>query len=161
MSINVENLTKLINHLKLVNKKNFDMSEWYEDDEDKWLEKPATELVWYIQQGKGDCGTVACIAGHAAILEAAERNITLEDMGNAEYTAMDWLGLNYDQAHRLFKPGLTPDGRWWAGSLGQLRNHTLQKAIAVLERLKETAESGKPSINWSTPIKKRENPNAY
>src|ERR1700758_4378155 len=105
-TINIRNLTKLINHLRLVNAANFTMGEWFDQEYDnEWEDRPASELVTYMQQGKGDCGTVGCIAGHAGILDAAEKGMISCNISGVQYTAREWLGLSEDLKNALFMPG--------------------------------------------------------
>src|ERR1700744_3940662 len=136
MTVNVQNVTKLINHLRKINEANFDMSEWFDrnyylDEEGYlWDVKPAAELVTYMEKGKGNCGTVACIAGHAALLEAAEKGKLTENITCVQSKAEEWLGLPHEMAQSLFKPGIW-DNNEYAG--GDLRKHSLDKTLEVLE----------------------------
>lgn len=109
--MNIENINKLIHHLKsLKNEENFSMNQWlrfgwFGDSEVDWDDEPASRLVEQMHE-KGDCGTVACIAGHAAILKAAEEGDTSGkyDIYSARDQAENWLGLTEQQADVLFEP---------------------------------------------------------
>lgn len=91
--LNKENIGVLINHLKELPPENFDMADWI-------VER--------------SCGTVACIAGYAALLRA-EEDPALTVRGSQVYFgedrfrsvpayAADWLGLPRSSASALFLP---------------------------------------------------------
>src|SRR5687768_11356038 len=47
---------------------------------------------------RGPCGTVACVAGWAALLNGGPTDGTID----TEFWARDWLGLGHSDARRLF-----------------------------------------------------------
>ena len=76
-----------------------------------------------------DCGTPACIAGHAIDLAGQW------SYNAAVWDAVEWLGLDNDQGHALFDPiPLSPDDK----------DPTTQDAAATLRHLAETGE-----VDWS------------
>jgi hypothetical protein len=81
-----------------------------------------------------DCGTAACIAGHAAILAGYEANV------NAGVDIVDvaqkWLGLEYGEAISLFEPYTI---RW----------DRITPKIAA-EHLRNIALTGK--VNWNSVL---------
>lgn len=88
------------------------------------------------------CGTVACIAGHAAIMAKPHRSI--QRLYDDEYTngrpdiqdlAKDWLGLDSDQAKYLF---------YAENSDIYISNLTLLDALTVLKKLRDTGE-----VDWT------------
>lgn len=157
--MNLANMNRLIDHLKKVPRDAFDMGEWFSrvissDDplRDEYSEissySEGEEVIFEIhpawaaevltkQEGPGpyDCNTVACIAGHAALLATAETKHRPEDI---EYYAQDWLGLTNEQATRLFTPfGLTlPEGCHYD-------DVTPQIAARACEHLRDTGE-----VDW-------------
>lgn len=161
--MNVENINRLIDHLKRVPETAFNMDEWFErivpaDDPllseytDSYQARPmwsddytineihpawAAEVV-AMQEGAGPdpykCNTVACIAGHAALLEAAETR--LKPSLDIEDTARNWLGLTEDQADDLFMPSHLPDGKHY-------EDVTSKIAVRVCEHFRDTGE-----VNW-------------
>lgn len=84
------------------------------------------------------CGTVACIAGHAALLH--QPNVGLADIYeandyNLEPAACIFLGISERQGDDLFY------GHDYEGDLSEI---TPDEAITVLEHLKKTGE-----VDWS------------
>ena len=82
------------------------------------------------------CGTPACIAGHAAYMDAMERGVAMpepvgkEDMEDIWDAAQSWLGLESIQAAHLFH----------ATPLGCFRSPSNLEAAAVLNRLADTGK---------------------
>jgi len=134
MTINVENARRLIKRL---------------EDEDNPV--AFHMLYWFSHNGKGEndpieicdivsrhpCGTVACLAGHAALEAWQSGDRSRSDLGSIQGVAQDWLGLEYLASRALFQ------GRWndqaLEGSLGHL---TKEGAITELNRLIELHEEG-------------------
>lgn len=97
--MNIENINKLIDHLRKTDPKSFDMGDWLSGYPHR---KEAAEVLAAMEK-RGGCGTSACIAGHAVILEAAENGAVYDmDLTDPEYGAINWLGLNSGQAAILF-----------------------------------------------------------
>lgn len=135
--MNKENLDKLINHLQRVkdagNEKAFNMHTWYEEwdaDENDFEITPQNpkDMIDQMEKGPFECKTIACIAGHAALLSVFEGN-EMEGK-DIEDHAMNWLDLPCCQARELFIPALLLDD-----GMGKI---TIDQAIETLKRLKET-----------------------
>jgi len=78
-----------------------------------------------------DCGTVACIAGHASLIASGGTS-------HAPSHARHFLGLTHEQANSLFIPDFT-DGlrvRWVS--------ITLEQALLTLAKLRDTGK-----VDWS------------
>lgn len=138
--MNEQNITKLINHLKKVNRINFNMREWFDIDRSTYAYNLPSVLLDQMEKGHGDCGTVACIAGHAALLDAAENESPNSKAYNTRIGAMNkarvWLGLTSEQANELFLPG-------HSSNMPIPDQIPLDYAIVVLENLKKTGE-----VDW-------------
>lgn len=87
---------------------------------------PKVEFNMKDYKATTECGTAYCIAGLAQLLNP-ELNIHA-----AFYAGKEALGLNYDQAHRLFLPD--PD------IVGCYVDITAEQAVATLNHLIETGE---------------------
>lgn len=151
--LNIKNLNRLINHLKaLKNNKNFNMSQWvrFDDFENQsdidWYDEPAEKLVARMQE-KGDCGTTACLAGHAVILKSAAEGDYSGKYGKyeAKEQARSWLGLTAKQADLLFEPRTESD---------YLISFSREQAIETLERLRNTGK-----VYWPVEVKHAGNGN--
>lgn len=103
--MNIENAKKLVGQLERLPDEKFDMSR-------------------YVQHN--ECGTTACIAGWAALLNGGPEYRGSRDSDNVFYWAQDWLGLKYPTAQDLF---LNHDG--WPRA----------EAIAELNRMIAAAEA--------------------
>jgi hypothetical protein len=97
--MNIENTKRLADHLRTLGQSShvkFSMASYYIKDR--------------------ECGTVACLAGHACLLAGkGERWLTKESTSNVEIhkAASDWLGLDHRVASNLFYPDLSsPKWRW-------------------------------------------------
>lgn len=164
--MNHANMDRLIDHLKKVPDQSFNMGDWFarvvqEDDPmlQSYLKRYGTDLSRYktthgyvvsdphpawaagvvaMQESAGphDCGAVACIAGHAALLFTATEGESVADDVNVEQRAMNWLGLDLDQADALFVPSRLPAGISY-------RNITAKEAARVCEHLRDTGE-----VDW-------------
>lgn len=122
MSLNIENAQKLVDHLKALPTASdvsvgFEMGTFYGPP-------------WRGGDHSGhECGTVACIAGHAVLLagryDAATQTIDEGGKGWAA-CAQNWLGLTVQVADNLF-----------FGYFSNLPIHkiTLDEAVEELERL--------------------------
>jgi hypothetical protein len=141
--MNKENVTKLIDHLKIMPKKAFSMNEWYAGpmiDKDYQYHvklKPVQIAETLKQQREGEqhtCGTVACLAGYAMLLSQEGRKTTKKiDTDDVSVIAQKWLGIDDAEAYRLFQPSILDYGAI-----------TPKKAIRVLKHFRKTGE-----VNWS------------
>ena len=137
--MNAGNMRKLIACMQSErNPIGFDMGTWFKHNV---YEYHSRDKIMDIVQSHV-CGTVACIAGHAAVL-AWEENPTLG--GRVEDVAADWLGLDPTQEHALFM------GYWEATAAGRLSlsdpRLNLEAAITELRRMvreNEEHESANP-----------------
>lgn len=118
--MNVENIQKLIEHLKTVPEKNFNINTWLNTSVDKGdaniragyytqgaiLSRPYQFQKYYKEHHT--CGTVGCIAGHALVLAAMEgklQGIVKKKNGlvaSVQHNAREYLGLNYQESEKLF-----------------------------------------------------------
>ncbi|MGH6957858.1 MAG: hypothetical protein ACREEW_14425 [Caulobacteraceae bacterium] len=121
--MNISRLRQLSAHLRKPEvADHFALSHYFFTTSDS--DEPIGELIH-------DCGTVACIAGHAAVL--ANPRESFYDIGIYS-EARDWLGLNNFQAFDLFEPGEVDD----YGAV------TPQMAADVIDNLIDTGE-----VQWS------------
>lgn len=158
--MNVENINRLIDHLKKVPRKAFNLDRWFEhvvpendplrDEYHDFYETddgfgvtedihPAWAAeVLATQEGPGpyDCNTVACIAGHAALLATVESGKRMEVEQSLRDFAQDWLGLTSIQTSILFTPYDLPTGYFYS-------DVTPQIAVRVCEHLRDTGE-----VDW-------------
>jgi len=103
----------------------FDMGDWFShNDEPLNFEPCVMDAVT-----NHACGTVACIAGHAAILSWQDKK-SVKD--NVRDTAASFLGLDRLSAQRLFL------GMW---SRKNMVDITIEEAITQLDRLILKAEA--------------------
>ncbi len=127
--MNVENIRKTIDAIRAEKIARFDMSNWCVE--------------------KNHCGTAACIAGFAALIDTDHVKSPRGDRwsffaigdsqidANIRYVdevAQDFLGLTTDQAHDLFMPDILRV---------PLREVSAENAIKVLENLIETGD-----VDW-------------
>lgn len=114
MTVNVENINKVIETIRGLKPERFDMNVWAET-RGGWFASPERLLT--------ECGTCGCIGGWT--------NALFDGCGRAD--ARDALGLTHEEANALFYPyGLGgPDGQW---------RITRRQAIRVLEHLRDTGE---------------------
>jgi hypothetical protein len=139
--VNIDNLNKLIDHLKKVPRGAFSMADWIRSTNfirgREQLYRDAANIVTAQEaagpEGEHTCGTVACIAGHAALLAAADGSATsaVEQSLSTDHIAEEWLGINHAFGRRLFLPDYLP-----------LRGR--DEAIRVLERLRDTGK-----VRWN------------
>jgi outer membrane receptor for monomeric catechols len=104
----------------------------------------------YLNNGNQDfsgheCGTVACIAGHAC-LEAgytpAQLKKTTSDKIRVDAT--NFLGLTYDEARQLFCPYRVMEQ---VADIRNLKNVSLKMAVATLR-----ASASAKRITWVRPL---------
>lgn len=94
------------------------------------------------------CGTCACIAGHAAILEAGYQRAPrgkkiIRDLAEKSHeTAARWLGLSQIDANKLFFGWGRPHEL-----VTYMENITKEHAVAALKLLLKTGE-----VDWRTAI---------
>lgn len=96
----------------------------------------STPMSWFNQDfARRDCGTVACIAGHAAAISSGSVTSFSE--------AAEWLGLPYDEtAVELFFPGDSS-----GINVPSWSKITPAHAGAVLRRLAETGR-----VDWTAVL---------
>lgn len=138
--MNTENIDKLIAHLRMVPKSSFSMYTFREGNI-----SPSKKEIQGLQEGH-TCGTVACIAGHADLLVALEKNWDrakyarsplFGEVTSPKERAQQWLGLTNEQTRQLFLSWDWPDP-------------SIHDAIVTLEYLKETGEvSWTRARNWA------------
>lgn len=90
-----------------------------------------------------ECGTPACMAGHAALLADPVRfwnGSLLEDFGAIKipFLAARWLGIDAETSHRLFH------GIDAFGSIFEFEHITIDEGIETLRRLRATGR-----VDWS------------
>lgn len=139
--MNVKNIRKLARHLRRKEMADhFNMRSYANifldpeqtssigDLDAKWFDYPAKEII-------NECGTVACIAGHAAILINPDANLDHIER-NARNIASKYLGLkNEDMETQLFH-GIGYNGRQSA----DWSKITASIAADVLDNLADTGE---------------------
>ena len=138
--MNLTNATTLLNHLKWLqthrpdkfdmdlwigwNKNTFDSETGVIEDLNEWLkENKITEPV-----SPTECNTVACLAGHAALLAPSTPDTKDTPIYNI---AVNWLELDHNTAKELFYA----ESPLWKG-----RDSTLENAIEVLQELIQEEE---------------------
>ncbi len=125
--MNLKNMRKLLAALR--SRKNpvkFDMGNWFDHNNERMMDKNIIRQV--IE--KHPCGTVACLAGHAAILAWKEGEVDNAGEDNPIFeTAQKFLGLTHNQARHLFY------GHWSPKNLHQLTKIPKTHAIKELTRL--------------------------
>ena len=111
----IARITELRDRLIELGPDRFDMANWFTKmettdamDTYNWI-----ELTWNVQRARnlidvGDCGTAACLAGHALLLfdDDLPRAAVVSDV--ARYLGMD-IGCEYWEADRWFNVGSWPD----------------------------------------------------
>lgn len=137
--MNIENMTKLRDHLQwlLENDRDykFDMGNWLDHNTKTCAAGNVNDLRENLRLeglpttiSPTECGTTACIAGHAALIGGADKDEFV-------YTfAAEWLGLDEEDAYELFM------GHWSDDEL----DATLPEAIAHLTSLLESANASSP-----------------
>jgi len=127
MSINVANARRLIKILKDEdNPVDFNMQSWFVHNEEG-LEDP--RVICDIVK-KHPCGTVACLAGHAALEAWRSGDEEITYCSTVRTTAERWLGLNDCESADLFH------GHWGDEPIrGPMEDLTKEQAIIELNRL--------------------------
>jgi len=153
MALNTENLQILIDHMKVMPKRAFNMGDWLMGPAGAYnfagqLEQDQAKAIIEAQKTaeRGHpCKTVACIAGEAVLLAKA-RGEELGALGFAP-AAAEWLGLTLGQSMALFTPGMDDlPAKRTGGMVGISKD----EAIRTLEKLLETGE-----VDWSHLVKPR------
>ena len=114
-------MQKLIDVLEAETDIGFDMCDYYDV-----LDRYNEEL------DVGFCETVACIAGHAVVMEGFDLQV-LNEVEGVPLEARNILGISEDQADALFIP-----------KHKELYDITKQEAIETLKRFLKTGE-----VNWN------------
>ena len=124
--MNLTNMRKLRTRMR--SRKNpvgFNMNHWFMHNKESRTPSPA-KLIETVETHA--CGTVACLAGHTAIMAMEEGwSAETDPYGNWVYNlARGYLGLELGEADDLFY------GRWW--SKYQIKNLSdISKAEAIKE----------------------------
>jgi hypothetical protein len=142
-NLNRHNLQLLINHLEKIRPANFDMDCWVLGPALNSVERKDIQHVQTMvnqMETTGGCGTTACIAGHAAIIGFAWGEIGGFNYGTVADNAKEWLGLDDDQADKLFLP---------ESRSGGTRQATIPKVLSVLKNLHDTGR-----VDWKVRIDK-------
>lgn len=137
MQINVEHANQLIAHLEGLlatgKEHKFNMKRWLthpvSDDDYSYIGHLAFDLeLAEINEAISpiECRTVACLAGHAALIGGCPRGRCIKDF------ATEWLGLKPAMAHHLFL------GRW-SRRVDLIENITLREAIDQLKMMVKKA----------------------
>lgn len=108
MSINLKNMRRLRAHLR--SRKNpvgFDMRAWFRHN-GRQLVSPAAICRAAEEHA---CGTVACLAGHAALLAWQSGDVPKKRNAKVVDVATKWLELDVGEVQRLFH-GLWPAVLW-------------------------------------------------
>jgi len=142
VNLTTTNLDMLIAHLEAVPNVG----------EPGWLDPVTGKRVWFYMAAwcsdNGECGTVACLAGHAALLADPVRFWSGPTLENAwpfdsmvPYVAAKWLGLKKHIADQLFH------AFDWSGAVAYMERITVAEAIETLRRLRNTGR-----VDWSHAI---------
>lgn len=128
VEINADRCRALAAHLRALPERapRFDANQWYSTPRGRGLTN-----VHQAEAYHDDCGTAACMAGHAIWLFGAPPNA-----GPGTYiqdAAQELLGLDERQATRLFLP-------WWLELVQSPTEIDAARAAGVLERLAKTGE---------------------
>lgn len=121
--MNKQRIKELIDRLKSIKPKHFDMGT-------------------YGSGIENECGTVACIAGHAFIMAFGERDLLRSNNINAR--AQEFLGLSLSDALDLFVPVLVKDSKGNFHPIIDEKGIGPEHAVKVLEHLLETG-----TVDWS------------
>lgn len=122
--MNIENAKKLVGQLERLPDEKFDMGVWVAHPE---------EFTQYRIRRPKSCGTIACIAGWAALSNRAELDDNIYYFG----WAMDWLDLTQIEAEYLFLGHFV---FFKNGNLKPKAHIKLADAIAELNRMIAEAE---------------------
>jgi hypothetical protein len=132
--MNIENLDKLINHMKLIREENFSMMDFMRDFPSR--RKP--ENVLKQMETTGGCGTVACLAGHAVLLKAVEDSERLTPRGNLKGDELSVFNITGDMDVRAQKWLDLDDGQMIDLFHKMDSRITAEDTIPVLEHLRDT-----------------------
>jgi hypothetical protein len=162
--MNLGNLNKLIAHLERMKEvkhtKPFNLGEWmsipvYDPvygvaHEKNSVPEPARARLLVAQmEGRAEnpednfkCETVACIAGHAALIASSETDDADAEkvsVASVRYAGRDWLGLSFDQAQALFEPYFVdPDTHdEYGANITSYRDVTIADALSALYHLRD------------------------
>ncbi len=123
--MNIKNMRKLLRQLQSPQTAvGFSMSNWFRHNEIR-VDDP--EEICDITKNH-PCGTVACLAGHAAILAWESGDVDKSPWGASSIrdAAQEWLDLPDATADRLFMGN-------WPGTSSDRALQTLTKAEAIIE----------------------------
>lgn len=124
----IDNMRELVERLKVrKNPLKFDMGSFFKHGEDDHEDKDSAYVLDIMENHS--CGTVACIAGHAAIAAWGKGEYLERDIFD---TARLWLGLNHKQAFDLFYDN-------WSGK--NMTRVSKRETIAHLKALIERGSS--------------------
>lgn len=126
MTLNVQNLDKLIAHLEAQPPERFHM---------RYVFRGTDGSCAFDVPSLSDCGTAACIAGHCAYAMGAR-------IGEEFYStkARDWLGLSREGQAQLFMPDYYDR---------DAERYPLYRAIATLKRLRDRfLATGEIVVDW-------------
>ena len=143
--LNTDRLEQLADHLEAVGDEHFHMGIWVEDDPRSYhyLYPNTGDLVADIRQ----CGTRACLAGHAAMLFRPPDDSDIPDFyddddedlnSGVKDEARVWLGLTMEQADALFVP--TAGGDLRDAVHCRLADLTVEDAAWTLRHLADTGQ---------------------
>lgn len=127
MTINVENIKKVRDHIAAVDAKRVNMQVWASNKADP-AQLPSDVVPTLLH----DCGTCGCIGGWTEALLG--RSIKGDGAVMIEEDVGELLGLDDRGAWKLFYPR-------------DIENRTQAEAVAVLDRLIETGE-----VDWNWAI---------
>lgn len=95
--MNIPNLRLLAARLRApATEGHFNLASWFSTNGNSWDGKGSQVIH--------DCGTTACIAGHAAVMASPTLTASQLRDYNTKGVAQHWLGLDYDVATELFNP---------------------------------------------------------
>lgn len=129
--VNVRKLRDTLAALKAAgNERRFDMANYFSYDHGMW-ENRLVEVPEHLVDSRPEagCGTAACIAGWAQLIGDTDGH------SSADVFAQEWLGLDDDEAERLFMGLWSPKVNSTDFSITGLEDVTLDDAIAELDRM--------------------------
>jgi hypothetical protein len=142
-NLNRDNIDKVIARIRKNKEFVFNMGSWG---------RPTINKDGQFIDDNGDvttehpCGTAACIAGFCVVVK---HNDMIPWDRHTGVEGREFLGLEEDQANRLFLPEFDNEGRYFGGVESNYRpmNSTADEAIRVLEHLKTTGE-----VDWRVAV---------
>lgn len=141
MSVNVENINKVIQQLRN-EKAFFDMSYWSIGPD---IDLDIDLDINNVEYPENICGTPSCIGGWAEAILRYENKVDDHDWLSSTKIG-EWLGIEDYQIAPLFFPGGEVAYVWG------VYEATKEDAIAVLENLIETGE-----VDWIKILKEKKN----